>query len=159
MVSSKRRRADEERSGDVATESVTLAGRAIPYTRTISHRARHPRLIIAPGMGLRVVTPVGYDPHRIVVFIRRRQGWILKHLDRIAALPAEPDAGAPLPGSIPFLGAEHAIHVVVLPGRRATVRLDGQAFTVMAPEEGAARPALEAWLRDAARFAIVTQVE
>jgi predicted metal-dependent hydrolase len=136
-----------------------LAGRAIPYTLTISHRARHPRLIIAPGTGLRVVTPLGYDPHRTTDFINRRQGWILKHLDRIAALPAEPDAGAPLPESISFLGAAHAIHVSVLPGKRATVRLDGQAFTIMAPEEHAARSALEAWLREAARFAIVTQVE
>ncbi len=40
-------------------ESVNLAGRAVPYTLTISQRARHPRLIIAPGAGLRVVIAAG----------------------------------------------------------------------------------------------------
>jgi predicted metal-dependent hydrolase len=151
--------AEVRRSDAVSLESVTLAGRVIPYTLTISHRARHPRLIIAPGTGLRVVTPPGYDRYRLLNFIQRRQGWILKHLDRIAALPAEPDAGTPLPGTIPFLGADHAICVSVVPGRRAAVRLDGKAFIVTVPEEHAARRVLEAWLREAARFAIVTAVE
>lgn len=140
-------------------ESVMLAGRPIPYTLTISHRARHPRLIIAPGTGLRVVMPLGYDHSRLVHFIQRRQGWILKHLDRIAALPAEPDTGTSLPETIPFLGIAHAIRVIVVPGRRASVRLDGRGFSVTVPEEHAARPTLEAWLREAARFAIVAHVE
>lgn len=143
----------------MAGESVTLAGRAVPYTLTISHRARQPRLIIAPGTGLRVVTPLGYDRSRLLHFIQRRQGWILKHLDHIAALPAQPDAGAPLPDTIPFFGAAHTVCVRVVPGRRASARRAGQAFSVTVPEEGAARPALEAWLREAARFAIVAQVE
>ncbi|MGI8854229.1 MAG: M48 family metallopeptidase [Thermomicrobiales bacterium] len=140
-------------------ESVNLAGRAVPYTLTISQRARHPRLIIAPGTGLRVVTPLGYDRHRLLDFIERREGWILKHLDRMAALPAAPAADAPLPERFTFLGTAYAIEMRILPGKRAVVRHDGQTFTVIAPEEAAARPALEAWLREAARFAIATQVQ
>jgi predicted metal-dependent hydrolase len=139
-------------------EEMTLAGRTVPYSLTTSDRARQPRLIVAPGAGLRVVTPLGYDRDRLHDFILRRQGWILKHLDRFAALPAPPAADAPLPEHIPFLGALHAVRVTVVPGKRATVMHDGQAFTITVPDAEAARPALEAWLRAAARFAIATQV-
>lgn len=143
----------------MAVESVNLAGRAVPYTLTISQRARQPRLIIAPGAGLRVVSPLGYDHARLLDFVHRREGWILKHLDRMAALPAIPDADAPLPEQITFLGTPNAVHVHVAPGKRATVRHAGQTFTVTVPEEAAARPALEMWLRETARFAIATQVQ
>lgn len=135
-----------------------LAGRTVPYTLTISDRARQPRLIVAPGTGLRVVAPQGYDCHRLLDFIHRRQGWILKHLDRFAALPAVPAADAPLPEEIAFLGALHAVRVTVKAGKRATVVHDGQAFAITVPEAALARPALEAWLRAAARFAIAAQV-
>lgn len=139
-------------------EEVMLAGRAIPYSLTISDRARQPRLIVAPGTGLRVVTPLGYDRDCLLDFIRRRQGWILKHLDRFAALPAAPIADAPLPEQIPFLGTPHIVRVAVVPGRRATVVHAEQAFTIIVADETLARPALEGWLRAAARFAIASQV-
>ncbi len=139
-------------------EQVTLAGRIVPYTVTISPRARQLRLIVAPGMGLRVVAPLGYDRSRLLHFILQRQRWILKHLDRFAALPAAPAADAPLPEQISFLGAPHAVRVAVVPGGHTTVTHDGQVFAVAVPTEAAARPALEAWLRAAARFAIATQV-
>jgi len=141
----------------VASEEVTLAGRTVPYTVTISHRARQPRLIVAPGTGLRVVAPLGYDRNRLLNFIRQRQGWILTHLDRFAALPAA-SAAAPLPAEIAFLGTVHAVGVAVAPGRRATVVHEGQRFAVTVPEAAMARPALEAWLRAAARFAIAAHV-
>jgi len=139
-------------------EEVVLVGRTVPYTLTISQRARQPRLIVAPGTGLRVVAPTGYDRARLLQFIQGRQGWILKHLDRFAALPPEPAADAPLPERITFLGAPRAIRVAVVPGRRTAVVHDAEAFAITVPEIGAARPALEAWLREAARFAIATQV-
>lgn len=141
----------------VAAEEVTLAGRTVPYTLTISHRARQPRLIVAPGAGLRVVAPLGYDRNRLLTFIRQRQGWILTHLDRFAALPTA-SADAPLPAEITFLGTPHAVGVAVVPGRRATVVHEGQRFLVTVPEAALARPALEAWLRAAARFAIAAHV-
>jgi hypothetical protein len=142
----------------VTDEQVTLAGRIIPYTVTISQRARQPRLIVAPGTGLRVVAPLGYDRSRLMKFILRRQGWIVKHLDRFAALPAAPAADSPLPEQIPFLGTPHAVRVMVVPGKRASVAHDERAFAITVPTEAAARPALEAWLRAAGRFAIATQV-
>jgi predicted metal-dependent hydrolase len=142
----------------VTDEQVTLAGRTIPYTLTISQRARQPRLIVAAGTGLRVVTPMGYDRSHLLHFILRRQDWILKHLDRFTALPAVPTADAPLPEQITFLGTPHAVRVAIVPGKRATVAHDGQTFAIAVATEATARPALEAWLREAARFAIATQV-
>ncbi len=139
-------------------EEVTLAGRAVPYTLTISQRARQPRLIVAPGAGLRVVAPLGYDRSRLMAFIQGRQGWILKHLDRFAALPPEPAADAPLPERITFLGTPRVIRVAIKPGARTAVVHDAEAFAIAVPEAGAARPALEAWLREAARFAIAARV-
>ena len=139
-------------------EEVVLAERTVSYTLTISQRARQPRLIVAPGTGLRVVAPTGYDRARLVDFIVRRQGWILKHLDRFATLPPEPAADAPLPERLTFLGAPRAIRVAVMPGKRAAVAHDAEAFAITVPEVGAARPPLEAWLREAARFAIAARV-
>jgi predicted metal-dependent hydrolase len=143
----------------LTTEIVTLAGRVVPYTLTISHRARQPRLIIAPGAGLRVVTPRGYDRRRLLIFILHRQRWINKHLDRIAAMPVEPTADSPLPESIPFLGVAHAVCVCETPGTRVSVAQTGGALIVRAPAGAAARPALEGWLRARARVAIVSRVE
>jgi predicted metal-dependent hydrolase len=140
-------------------ESINLAGRAVPYTLTISNRARHPRLIIAPGTGLRVVTPLGYDRNRLISFILRRESWILKHLARMAALPAAPGPDTPLPDQIPFLGTLCAVETRIVPGRRTGVQHEGDTFTVTVPEAAAARPALEGWLREAARFSITTQTQ
>jgi predicted metal-dependent hydrolase len=143
----------------MALERVTFDERTVPYTLTISDRARQPRLIIAPGSGLRVVAPPGYNRQRLLSFITRKQRWILAHLDRIAALPTAPDAASPLPDHITFLGMERAINVTVAPRKRATVHHDAARFTVIVPEEQRARTALEGWLREAARFAIVARVE
>ncbi len=143
----------------MALEHVTFGERTVPYTLTISDRARQPRLIIAPGSGLRVVAPQGYDQQRLLSFITRKQHWILAHLDRIAALPTAPDAASPLPDHITFLGTERTINVTVAPRKRATVRHDAARFTIIVPEERQARAALEGWLREAARFAIVARVE
>jgi len=142
----------------MTNEAVTLAGRHVPYTLTISHRARQPRLIVAPGTGLRVVAPLGYDRNRLLHFILRRQGWILKHLDHFAALPATPATDAPLPEQISFLGTVHSIRMVVIPDKRTAVACEEEAFAITVVEAALARPALEGWLRAAAGFAIAARV-
>lgn len=142
----------------VTTEQVVLAGRTVPYTLTISHRARQPRLIITPGAGLRVVMPLGYDRKRLLDFMLRKQHWILSHLDRLAALPAAPNADTALPERIPFRGIEHRVAVTIVPNRRPTVKRTAGAFTVGAPDAAQARAALETWLEQRARTEIVARV-
>jgi predicted metal-dependent hydrolase len=130
----------------------------VPYTLTTSRRARHPRLIVAPETGLRVVIPLGYDRSRLLDFIHRRQGWILKHLDRIAAHPPAPDATTPLPETLTVVGNPYALHVTIAPGTRANVIRHGSTLTVVGPEFPGARAALEGWCRGMARAAIVPRV-
>jgi hypothetical protein len=140
-------------------EQVILAGQAVPWTLTISHRARYPRLIVAPGTGLRVVSPLGYDRMRLLSFILRRQRWILKHLEQMAAQPATPEASAPMPATLTVLDTRYALHVTVAPFTRSRVTREGSALTVIAPDLPAARAATEGWLREIARGAIRQCVE
>jgi predicted metal-dependent hydrolase len=140
-------------------EQIILAHRSIPYTLTISDRARYPRLIIAPGVGLRVVTPAGYDRRRLLAFISARQSWILKHLDRMAALPATPDASAHLPSMLTVLGTAYPLAVGIAPVARVQVVPDGTTLAVLAPDMATARAALEGWARGVARGAIAACVE
>jgi predicted metal-dependent hydrolase len=135
-------------------EQVILAGRTVPYTLTISRRARYPRLIVAPGTGLRVVSPLGYDRSRLLSFILRRQRWILKHLDQMAAQPTALDAAAPLPEMLTILGNPYTLHVTVTPIARPSVTGQGSTLTVTAPDMPIARAATEAWIRESARAAI-----
>jgi predicted metal-dependent hydrolase len=140
-------------------EQVILAGQVVPWTLTISHRARYPRLIVAPGTGLRVVSPLGYDRMRLLNFILRRQRWILKHLDQTAAQPAAPEASAPLPAALTVLDTGYALHVTVAPGTRPQVIREGSTLAVTAADLPAARAATEGWLREIARGAIRPCVE
>ena len=139
-------------------ERVVLAGRTVPYILTISRRARQPRLVIAPGVGLRVVAPLGYDRARLLSFILRKERWILTHLDRLAALPAAPGADTPLPERIPFHGVPHALAVTALPVQRAVVAHTEGVLTVIALDDRQARAALERWLTHEARTAIEADV-
>lgn len=134
---------------------VVLAGRTVPYTVTTSRRARYPRLTVAPGTGLRVVAPRGYDPTRLLDFIHRHQRWILTHLDRIAAQPAVPDADAPLPETLTVYGIPYALCVTIALGACPHVAPDGTTLTVTAPDMPSARAALEGWCREAARTVLV----
>lgn len=140
----------------MTAERIVLAGRTVPYTLTVSERARHPRLIIAPGMGLRVVAPRGYDGSRLLDFVHRHQRWILTHLDRLAALPAPPDAAAPLPEALTILGTRYALRVRT--AADTTVARQGAALTVSAPDMPGARAALAGWVREQARTAIAARV-
>ncbi len=139
-------------------ESITLGGRAVSYVLTISTRARAPRLIIAPGVGLRVVTPQRYDRAALLAFIRRKERWILTHLDALAALPAAPDAAAPLPETLSVAGLPHIVCVVIAPAARPTVTQERGSLTVTAGDMAQARRALEAWLAHRAGTEIMTQV-
>ena len=145
---------DAVKGRNVTAEQIVLAGRTVPYTLTISSRARYPRLIVAPGAGLRVVTPRGYDRSRLLDFIRRRQRWILKHLDAMAAQPAAPDAAAPLPEALTVLGTRYALGVAIMPDCPARVAPRGATLTVTAPDMPTARAALAGWIREMARAAI-----
>lgn len=138
-------------------ETITLTGRVVPYSVTISHRARHARLIVTPEAGLRVVVPLGYGSTRLVALLRQKAGWILRHLDAQAAHSLPPTT-APLPAFLTLLGVPLALSVTVQPDARTVVRQDGDAICIVAPDMVGARAALTATLRARARVAIGARV-
>lgn len=139
-------------------DHIRLAGRAVPYTVTVSDRARHPRLIIAPGTGLRVVIPRGYTHALLHAFIARHERWVLKHLDRLAAQPARPGADVPLPRTLRVLGSAYRLDLAVTADDRPGVAARGATLTVTAPDNATARAMVAGWLRAAARTAIAARV-
>jgi len=61
-----------------------------PYRVRVSPRAKRVRLVVAPGLGLTVVTPSGFDPGLVPNIVTDRLEWINRHLARLAAHVAEP---------------------------------------------------------------------
>ena len=138
--------------------SLTLGGRTVEYTLTLSARARAPRLVIAPGVGLRVVAPRGYDGAALLAFVRSKERWILAHLDMLAALPTPPDAAAPLSETLVIAGVPHRVRVAIADAARGAVTQDADGLIVAARDLPQARRALEAWLARRAAAAIAAQV-
>jgi len=61
-----------------------------PYRVRVSPRAKRVRLVVAPGLGLTVVTPSGFDPGLVPNIVTDRLEWINHHLERLATHAAPP---------------------------------------------------------------------
>ncbi|HEY2916707.1 MAG TPA: SprT family zinc-dependent metalloprotease [Candidatus Limnocylindrales bacterium] len=149
--------------------SIVLGGRSIAYVHRQHPRSRGLRLTIDPARGLVVSTPpVGRrgwaadaTSTRIEAFLRDRESWIRRHLDR---LERERSArrlrgGATDGGHILYHGVAHRIRLAAaVPGARASVvdrRLDqpDAPELIVRPRRGERRSIdriLEAWLRQRA---------
>jgi hypothetical protein len=140
-----------------------------PYILRRSARSRRLRITIDPELGLVVTIPPAtrrgwaHPERRIDAFLRERETWIRRHLDRQARDRAELAARGGLAdgASIRYLGELHRLRVTVASsGRRSTV---ARVVTPSGPElqlgllvrdRDRADRVLEAWFRDQARFAI-----
>ena len=140
----------------------------IPYVLRRSPRSRRLRITIDPEHGLVVTVPLATrrgwaHPERVIDdFLREREPWIRRHLDRRSRERAELRARGGLRdgASIRYLGALHRLRVTATGGRRSTV---ARIVTLVGPElhlgllardaERADR-VLAAWFKDQARFAI-----
>ena len=138
------------------------------YTLRHSSRSRHVRITIDPSLGLVVTVPPptrrgwAHPEGRIESFLREREAWIRRHVDRLgrerAALAARGGLGDG--GLFRFRGELHRLRVTPVPTGRSTVARivhpDGLELRVaLAPRdrERIGR-VLEAWLREAAGIAI-----
>ena len=144
---------------------------APPYVLRRSARSRRLRITIDPELGLVVTVPLATrrgwaHPEGVIDdFLRERDAWIRRHLDRQARQRAELDArGGLVDGAaIRYRGDLHRLRVVAAgaaTGRRSTV---ARVVTLAGPELHVAlvgrdrdRPdrVLDAWFREQARFAI-----
>ena len=147
-----------------------------PYTLRRTARSRGLRITIDPIRGLIVSVPpatrrgwANPEP-QIERFIREREAWIRRHLDRHASQAAALAARGGLSdgGLVPFRGELHALAIVSAPvgatrssvSRRLIVEGDHPLLVVARADRDrrSLRAVLEAWLREEARTAIDEEV-
>ncbi|HEX8940323.1 MAG TPA: SprT family zinc-dependent metalloprotease [Candidatus Limnocylindrales bacterium] len=168
------RREEALRSREAAA-NVELPGGPLGYILRHSPRARRLRLTVDPRRGVIVTVPAGRGAaaarRAVEPFLREREAWLRRHLERQAALRARLDGlarGELRDGAVvPYLGVPHVVRLVAgSPAvRRSTVTREGDAdsdaLVVRLVARDRRRPAavLEAWLRDRARLALVAAIE
>lgn len=175
------RRAAARASSWVASQPVTetraivrLPGGPLPYTLRRSPRSHGLRVVIHPERGVIVTIPApgrrGWpEPERHVeAFLREREPWLRRHLERQGRDRAELAARGGLRdgATIRFRGDLHRLRLVpARPGiRRSTVeRIGGsdedELIVHLAPADRRSTGAvLEAWLKPRARAAIEREV-
>lgn len=149
---------------------VRLGQRSVEYRLRRSARSRGLRVTIDPRFGLVVAVPPetrrgwAHPLERIDAFLRARESWVLRHLDR---LERERDAARALGGprdggQVLYRGAPHRIRVRtgVPAGGRSTVERAGtesEDELLVSVATGERRPIqriLTTWLRDRAAEAI-----
>ena len=147
----------------------------VRYTLRRSPRARRLRLTIHPERGVVVTLPVAarrgwaHPEATIDGFLREREGWIRRHVERQAAIRAGLDERPALDDGrlIPYLGVPHRVRVVAAP---AGVR--GSRVSRVGAEEGdellvervtrdrrQTAVILEAWFRERARAALLLAID
>jgi predicted metal-dependent hydrolase len=146
-----------------------MAGPLPPYTLRHSSRSRRLRVTIDPALGIVVTVPPptrrGWARPQPMIerFLRERETWLRRHLERIAHQRAELAArgGVRDGAAIRYRGELHRIRVLEAPGaRRSSVARvggdDGDELVVrMAPSDRRPLAAvLEAWFRERARAAV-----
>jgi predicted metal-dependent hydrolase len=146
-----------------------MAGPLPTYTLRRSPRSRRLRLTIDPAQGLVVTVPPAsrrgwaHPESTIEQFLREREAWVRRHLERHTRERAELVARGGLRdgGSIRYRGELHRLRVVSADGaRRSTVARvggdDGDELVVRVAirDRRPLATVLEAWFRDRARAAI-----
>ena len=150
--------------------SVRLGQRSVEYRVRRSARSRGLRITIDDRAGLVVSIPPAtrrgwaQPEERIGAFLRERQAWVLRHLDRLAREreAARARGGAREGGLVPYRGELHRVRVVRdgLRGRRSTVERSGAEdrdeliVRLAAGERRSPDRVLAAWFRDRATEAI-----
>jgi len=159
---------------DQVRRSVRLGQRTVEYRLRRSARSRGLRVTIDDRLGLVVSVPPASrrgwahpEPH-VEAFLRERQAWVLRHLDRRARdLAAARDRGGARDGGlVPYRGELHRVSVRhgVVRGRRSTVERTGaeagdELVVQVAPgERRSVERILAAWLRERATELIARSV-
>ena len=143
-----------------------------PYILRRSTRSRRLRITIDPELGLVVTVPVATrrgwaHPERpIEDFLRSREAWIRRHLERQARQLAELAARGGLAdgASVRYRGELHRLRITPSRGRRSTVaRVGGESgdelhVGLVDRDRDRIDHVLEAWFRERARVAIDAEI-
>jgi predicted metal-dependent hydrolase len=142
-------------------KTIQLGGRKIEYQLRISSRARRLRVQVGMG-GVEVVQPAGMEDRERDAFLRGKERWLIRHLERLDRERRNREPYRLGPDEILYRGRATRVHVrkdgrrcrnkVVLGGNTITILLGKRSHT-------AAARTLENWLREEARREIHAQVE
>jgi predicted metal-dependent hydrolase len=145
---------------------------APPYVLRRSARSRRLRITIDPEQGLVVTVPPATrrgwaHPERLIdEFLRSREAWIRRHLERQARQRAELAARGGLAdgASIRYRGEMHRLRVVAGQGRRSVVsRVGGEGedeihVALIDRDRERLDKVLETWFRERARVVIDAEI-
>jgi predicted metal-dependent hydrolase len=123
----------------------------ISYEVRRSDRARRVRVTVDAARGVQVVLPRGAPEREAAAVIRELRPWIER---RVAELERARAAVAARGDCVPYLGT--ALKLVVEPGR---TRVHRRGTELLVPSGAAQRPALERFLRRAARAEIAPRLD
>lgn len=153
-----------------STGHLRLGQRSVEYRLRSSARSRGLRVTIDPRLGLVVSVPPptrrgwAHPESRIEAFLREREAWVVRHLERLARERESARAlgGARDGGRVLYRGAPHRIRVRpgAISGRRSSVERTGgedEDELVILLATGERRPLtriLGAWFRERAAIAI-----
>ena len=143
-----------------------------PYTLRRSARSRRLRITIDPELGLVVTVPPStrrgwaHPERQIDEFLRSRETWIRRHLERQAHQRAELAARGGLAdgASIRYRGELHRLRIVAGHGRRSTVaRVGGETgdelhVGLLVRDRERLDRVLETWFRERARVAVDAEI-
>ena len=143
-----------------------------PYVLRRSPRSRRLRITIDPELGLVVTVPLATrrgwaHPERLIdEFLRDREAWIRRHLERHARQHAELAARGGLAdgASVRYRGELHRLRIVAGHGRRSTVARvggeNGDELLIVLIDRDRERldRVLETWFRERARVVIDAEI-
>lgn len=141
--------------------SAVIGGRVVRYTLKRSSRARQVWLRIGISTGLEVVVPERMSISGLDKVFANKAGWIVRNLDKAAAVkpvkPIELKDGAMLP----YLGVERPLRVVTGGALAPRVRLSGGEILATLPGrgDGMLKEAVSGWYMERAREVITRHVE
>jgi predicted metal-dependent hydrolase len=143
------------------TKTIDLAGREIEYQLRISSRAR--RLRVQVGMeGVEVVQPMGIEDRERDDFLRGKERWILRHLERLDRERRNRVPQRMESDEILYRGRATRVRVREV-GKQCTnkIIMADRTITILRGNTSrtAASVTLENWLREDARREVHAQVE
>jgi len=113
----------------------------------VSPRARRLTARVHVGGRVEIVVPVGVSAKTVREFVQRFTPWIDR---KVAAMQCFPEAATAVPQVIDFAFTNERFDVQWQPCAKRTVTESGSRLCVSAPDDGAARLVLQAWLKRAA---------
>lgn len=133
----------------------------LSYTVRRSPRARRARLVVRPE-GVELVLPRRTALRAVQPWVDSRRPWVEAQVERLRQAAVDgPGTRLEDGGSVPYLGSELGLRVLVEPDRRrSSVRRHGHEVEVRVAEPGPQplRDALERWYRAEARRAVAPRL-